>query len=125
MPHKQEQQLALGKREEPNRGIGIANCPEINKIAEESTNRQSLSPLPRSRRLAEVACQQIRRPVTLNQFQVADDCFDAELVILRQFLPRHQQTHTSLACRRLDKQRRITSRRPALDHAGFVHPIAG
>jgi hypothetical protein len=41
MPHKQEPQLALGKREEPNRGIGIANCPEVSKIAEESTNRQS------------------------------------------------------------------------------------
>src|SRR5262245_7933308 len=55
-----------------------------------------LRTLPRSCRLAKVACQQIRSPVALNQFQVADDRLDAEPFPRRQFLPRHLQTHASL-----------------------------
>ena len=39
-------------------------------------------------------------------------------------LPRHLQIHASLGGRCLDEERRITSRRPAQDHAGFVDSFA-
>ncbi len=42
----------------------------------------------------------------------------------RQFVARHLQIHASLACRRLDEKRRITSRCPTEDYLGFIDSLA-
>jgi hypothetical protein len=91
-------------------------------VRRNSSNRSSS--LPGSRRLAEVASPQIRRPVALSQLQIANDRFDAEPFIGRQFLPRHLQTHAPLSGRCLDEERRIAPGRPAQDHAGFARAVA-
>ena len=46
----------------------------------------SLSSLPRRQRLAEVACEQISRPIPLWQIQIADDRVDGEPFLRRLYL---------------------------------------
>ena len=46
----------------------------------------SLSSLPRRQRLAEVACEQISRPIPLWQIQIADDRVDGEPLLRRLYL---------------------------------------
>ena len=69
---------------------------------------------PRSRRLAEVACLQVRRPIPINQLQVADNRLDGERFFGRQLFSRHPQIHASLCGRGLEQERGFIPGRPAV-----------
>ncbi len=58
------------------------------------------------------------------QFEVADDRLDCEPFFRRQLSSRHPKVHTSLTCRRLDEELRITPWCPAQNYLSFIDSSA-